>query len=566
MRNILITFNGLGSNLGPFTLTADSGVVTPSSATRSQLVSGSGFPVTVDDTATTITITSTGSCSDFDIITIQPCSRPVGLTTLAITYGITYTYDMLFVPFTAAWIAAFAVFNHNHHPMIISSASLYDIQVQGSTIINGSKLYMGTGTECAVVPDGYYVSSAYSGQVFKTICGIVYSPECVRPFELPTLTVYNTTSDGDFTATLDTAMEASYRLNYGYASNGPSIQCQTNMSLVSFSRGNYFDTADTAVSDAHELNIQLGLGLLGSYYATYDETGNYVNASKQYTIPSNLIYSGTTHDCNLLNGFYIFRPFDFFNNTILEIRNGYLKYVHFPKVGSRCGGGVIGYFLRSGVDPGYNYLIPHGLIVKETDLSTNCPWSNGNITNTHTQESNPAAEYGTGPANTDAIIASQGNTGFYAAKLCKDYVSSEGYGDWYLPSLEELVRCVNYRYSIIGPLALFNHRRQMFFDPLVSIYNVWTINGFYWTSNEWSGNVNYAWIQYLGITNSFSIANWLSNPFMSSRSSHNGGGGANPWGSRLYPRIKVKKLQHNALSLGMGTFAGPLHVRPVRTF
>ena len=61
-RNILLILgSGLGSNLGPnFNLTADIGSVTPSTATKSELIAGK--IVSVDDIATQVTVTSIGPC------------------------------------------------------------------------------------------------------------------------------------------------------------------------------------------------------------------------------------------------------------------------------------------------------------------------------------------------------------------------------------------------------------------------------------------------------------------------------------------------------------------------
>jgi hypothetical protein len=49
-------------------------------------------------------------------------------------------------------------------------------------------------------------------------------------------------------------------------------------------------------------------------------------------------------------------------------------------------------------------------------------------------------------ANTNAIVAAQG-AGSYAAKLCADLVLN-GYGDWYLPSINELHKLYSNRSSI----------------------------------------------------------------------------------------------------------------------
>lgn len=62
--NLLVTLNSsLGADLGPnFNLTANVGSVGPSTATRSELLVGKS--VTVSDTATQLTVTSTGTCTN----------------------------------------------------------------------------------------------------------------------------------------------------------------------------------------------------------------------------------------------------------------------------------------------------------------------------------------------------------------------------------------------------------------------------------------------------------------------------------------------------------------------
>ena len=52
---------GSGGAVGPFNLTANAGSVIPATATRAELVAG--LEVTVDNAATTVTITSTGVCT-----------------------------------------------------------------------------------------------------------------------------------------------------------------------------------------------------------------------------------------------------------------------------------------------------------------------------------------------------------------------------------------------------------------------------------------------------------------------------------------------------------------------
>ncbi len=103
-----------------------------------------------------------------------------------------------------------------------------------------------------------------------------------------------------------------------------------------------------------------------------------------------------------------------------------------PVVGGSFQGGIIFYIFVSG-DPGYVAGQTHGLIAALSDQSISVTWYN--TVNTTTGATGTAL--GTGSANTTAIIASQGNTGTYAAKLCRDYAGG-GYNDWYLPSKDEL--------------------------------------------------------------------------------------------------------------------------------
>jgi hypothetical protein len=62
--NVTLTLNsGLGSDLGPnFNLTADVGIVSPSTATLTDLLAST--VVSVDNGATHIIITSTGTCTN----------------------------------------------------------------------------------------------------------------------------------------------------------------------------------------------------------------------------------------------------------------------------------------------------------------------------------------------------------------------------------------------------------------------------------------------------------------------------------------------------------------------
>jgi hypothetical protein len=83
-RNITLQLGiGLGADLGPnFNLTANVGSVTPSTATKSELLAGKS--VSVDDAATEVTVTSTGTCTNSITQTI-PCATTTTTTTTSTT-------------------------------------------------------------------------------------------------------------------------------------------------------------------------------------------------------------------------------------------------------------------------------------------------------------------------------------------------------------------------------------------------------------------------------------------------------------------------------------------------
>jgi len=106
-------------------------------------------------------------------------------------------------------------------------------------------------------------------------------------------------------------------------------------------------------------------------------------------------------------------------------------------VGDYYQGGLIGYIFVSG-DAGYVAGECHGIIVSLINVGTSQSWWNGSYITTNATGIN----IGTGQSNTNLIIAAQGNTGDYAAKLCNDYTNSDTgtgvYSDWFLPSNLEI--------------------------------------------------------------------------------------------------------------------------------
>jgi hypothetical protein len=122
-----------------------------------------------------------------------------------------------------------------------------------------------------------------------------------------------------------------------------------------------------------------------------------------------------------------------YNTSIkaFQCYNGTAWYstVHF--IGENYGGGIVFYIYDNG---------QHSLIASTADQSSGIRWSAGTFTNTMAM----ANGIGAGKANTTLIIANQsiGDGATYAARICNEYyVTADGvtYGDWYLPSLNELL-------------------------------------------------------------------------------------------------------------------------------
>ncbi len=130
-------------------------------------------------------------------------------------------------------------------------------------------------------------------------------------------------------------------------------------------------------------------------------------------------------------------------------------------IGQSYQGGKIAYIDGTGL---------HGLIAADADLSAAAIWWNGSSTITGAT----GTAIGTGMANTNTIIASQGNTGTYAAKICRDYRGGN-YTDWFLPSKDELNQLYVNKVAVGG-----------------------FANNVYWSSTEYNYYVNYnfsAWYQ-----------------------------------------------------------------------
>jgi len=135
--NILVTLNsGLGADTGPnFNLTADVGSVTPSTATKGELLAGKF--VDVNASATQITVTSTGTCTTSIVLNIV--GQTTTTTTLAASsFVLGYDLGNFFTACT----------NYSSSPTTYYSTTAATLQV-------GTTLYNEPGLTTKVVP-GFY--------------------------------------------------------------------------------------------------------------------------------------------------------------------------------------------------------------------------------------------------------------------------------------------------------------------------------------------------------------------------------------------------------------------------
>lgn len=143
----------------------------------------------------------------------------------------------------------------------------------------------------------------------------------------------------------------------------------------------------------------------------------------------------------------------------------------------------VGDFAQGGIVFWVDETGQHGLVAAKVDQSTGVRWYAGTFGSTQAKGDGPFS----GEANTSIIIAAQvaiGDDGStYAARICNELQVTEGgktYGDWYLPSKDEL---------------------NLMYQNKATIDATAGANGgsdfalaYYWSSTEY--NNNYAWDQY----------------------------------------------------------------------
>jgi hypothetical protein len=178
-RNITLTLGaGLGSDLGPnFNLTANVGSVTPSTATKSELTAGKS--VSVDDAATQVTVTSTGTCTNAISQTI-PCA-----TTTTTTEAPTTTTTTTEAPTTTTTTTSGGVGNITINNNATFGASIDEITPAWFLIDMGSIPVtagaLATGTHSGYVGNFGVSLSSISGGTLTLYVNSVFTQQINTP-------------------------------------------------------------------------------------------------------------------------------------------------------------------------------------------------------------------------------------------------------------------------------------------------------------------------------------------------------------------------------------------------
>ena len=140
----------IGSDLGPFNLTANAGSVVPSTATRTQLING--LDVTVSNSATTLTATSTGDCTNGVTMNISGIPVEEGVT-------IPWRHEVLNGDLTGT-----STLTITYTPAgATTPITLTDTTLAGQSVTNTGTITAKDGTSISVLIQGFagYVSSIF---------------------------------------------------------------------------------------------------------------------------------------------------------------------------------------------------------------------------------------------------------------------------------------------------------------------------------------------------------------------------------------------------------------------
>ncbi len=253
-----------------------------------------------------------------------------------------------------------------------------------------------------------------------------------------------------------------------------------DFSAIDWSADTYFIKTETDLTGGSTYTITGTSQLLSVPYALHAKTAETITGTVNYTetdpifgasVASGITGTDTTNWNNKQDQLTAGTGIDITSNVI-STTSSPTTY----SVGDFAQGGIVFWVDETG---------QHGLVAAKEDQSTGVRWYAGTSGNTQAKGDGPYA----GEANTSIIIAAQvaiGDDGStYAARICNELQITEGgktYGDWYLPSKEEL---------------------NLMYQNKATIDATAGANGgsgfastFYWSSTE--GNNTSAWLQYFG--------------------------------------------------------------------
>lgn len=245
----------------------------------------------------------------------------------------------------------------------------------------------------------------------------------------------------------------------------------------------YSETHNTGTNDHGLINIVIGEGTTsdnlsavdwsaGPYFVEIEIDGTVMGTTQLLSVP----YALNARIADSIPQLNTLATRGELLDSIGQLRNEIPSVTKYS-VGDYAQGGVVFWVDETG---------QHGLVAAKVDQDggSGIQWYNGSYTDTEAHGDGVYA----GEMNTMLIIANQGsNSNDYAAGVCANYTVTESgvtYGDWYLPSKEEL---------------------NLMYQNKATIDATAGANGgsgfaseYYWSSTEYNNNNNYAWKQNVG--------------------------------------------------------------------
>lgn len=258
--------NTSGADLGPFNLTANVGSVVPSTATRAELIAG--LDVTVDPFATSITLTSTGDCTNDVTTTIQNIPTTTycyEIVSVQSTPGECFNCPGFFESTTDTFIRFFDACGGTQIPApedINISVTYSDSSTSGSFIPagkTGDVLIAYSNIQCAPLPScGEIASPEFTSVNVVTVGGSIVTECCIggpatttTTTAAPTTTTTTSAPPSSTTTTTQAPSNISMTLNSDTESIGnvKLTYTRTNGAAGTYQIGDADNTAPTNLSD-----------------------------------------------------------------------------------------------------------------------------------------------------------------------------------------------------------------------------------------------------------------------------------------------------------------------------